>query len=144
MSDLVVTVPQRQWVEWVEEGDDALGGIHAGTAAPWNGEHEYGFNIGGRRPPLIRPGERVYIVAYGRLRGYSPLLYIAAPPEPERRFGARPGSYALVRRGDAVACTIPVEVPGFQGVRRRWWNSETEVPFPNWRSEGLPEGLVLP
>lgn len=118
MSDVVVTVPARLWTEWLAEGDLA----QVNAPAPWQGVYEYSFSIGTR--PKIEPGERVYIVSCGRLRGYSPLHDL-------RREGAR---WALVRRGGAVAVTIPHPMPGFRGWRYRWWERSEEVAFPGWRT----------
>jgi hypothetical protein len=133
MSDVVVTVPKRLWAEWLEEGDLAYAddSMHA---AGWAGDFEYGFVIGARPVPRIEPGERVYIVAHGHVRGYAPLSHI----EPSAvRFGGGPGRWALVRRGAAVACTIPEPVRGFQGWRYRWWKRADELPFPDWRTLGV-------
>ena len=117
MTDVVVTVPMRLWDEWLAEGD------LPGEA--WDGEAEYGaFEYGfyiSRRPD-IDPGDRVYIVAYGRLRGYAPLVRL-------ERFNSE---YVLVRAGGAVACTIASIIRGFQGWRYRWWEREQEQPFPDW------------
>lgn len=110
MADCVVTVPKRLWDEWIAEGD--LPGEDDGG--------EYVFWIGGPLP-TIAPGERVYIVAHGKLRGYAPLTR------------AVPG-YGLVRGGGAVACTIDEPIRGFQGWRYRHWNREDEKPFPDWRT----------
>lgn len=127
MADVVVTVPQRLWQEWLDEGDLATGL----EPAEWDGRSEYGFNLSAR--PAIHPGERVYVVAHGWLRGYAPLLSIEDDP---RRFGGRHGGCALVRRGGAVACTITEPIRGFQGFRYRWWAREDEIPFPGWRKAG--------
>jgi len=67
MTDLVVTVPRNLWSEWIEEGD-AVG-------EPETGE-EWGFFLGHHRPPIL-PGERLYIVAHDRLRGYAPVTRVA-------------------------------------------------------------------
>lgn len=117
MSDVVVTVPKDIWFDWIDEGDPA--------GAPESGE-EWGFFMGGS-PPRILPGERVYVVAHGLLRGYAPLVRLATT---ER-------GYALCRKGGAVAVTIPQAIPGFRGWRTPWWKREDEVPFPRWRIEGV-------
>jgi hypothetical protein len=123
MSDIVVTCPQRLWREWLDEGD--LPG------QPWSGyESHYWF---GGRFPHISPGERVYVVAHRRLRGYAPLVRI------EPRCELAPTMHCFVRRGGAVAVTIDGPIPGFQGWRYRWWKREDEVPFPDWC---LPGGRV--
>jgi hypothetical protein len=38
-----------------------------------------------------------------------------------------------VRKGNAVACTIDEPIPGFRGLRKRWWSRDIEKPFPNWK-----------
>ena len=114
MMDVVVTVPKDRWGEWLAEGD------LAGQRGP--GE-EYGFYIGGRRP-AIQAGERVYIVAHGRLRGHAPLVH---------QDWWDMASGALIRKGGAVAVTIPGPVRGFRGWRYRWWPREDEIPFPDWQ-----------
>jgi hypothetical protein len=114
MSDVVVTVPQSFGLDnWIAEGD-AVG-------EPESGE-EWGFFLGGS-PPRISPGERVYIVYKGKLRGYAPLVRV-------ERTGH---SYALVRKGGAVAVTIDRAIQGFRGFRYRDWDYSDERPFPGWR-----------
>lgn len=85
MTDVVVTVPKNRWADWINEGN--LPG------ESWDSER-YEFTVGGPAPD-IRPGERVYIVAHGLLRGYAPLIAL------ERRLHG----FALIRGGNAVAVT---------------------------------------
>lgn len=128
MGDVVVTVPQRLWHDWIAEGD-AVGERDSGT--------EWGFCLGGSAPD-IAPGDRVYIVAHGLLRGYAPLTrlaWVCYGREAPRGMG----SPVLCRRGGAVACTIPTPIPGFRGWRYRDWERSAEVPFPEWRTRGVPE-----
>lgn len=113
MSDVVVTVPRDQWFHWLAEGDL--------VGQPWTGA-EWGFHLTGPRPRIV-PGERVYVVCLGRLRGYAPLVSIAV--------GAY--GYSLIRRGDAVAVTVDFRIPGFRGWRARWWDRADEHPFPAWK-----------
>lgn len=116
MTDVVVTVPKSFGLaHWIEEGDPA--------GEPWSGE-EWGFYTWGARPK-IAPGERVYIVYNGKLRGYAPLIRLVA----EEKFG----ELVFVRGGDAVAVTIEEPIRGFRGWRYRWWETNKEVPFPNWK-----------
>lgn len=117
MSDLVVTVPKWFWPDWIAEGDAA--------GEPATGE-EWGFYGGGPWPP-IQPGERVYIVAHGLLRGFAPLT----------RIGDDGDRWVLCREGGAVAVTIPETIQGFRGWRRRWWDRGIEVPFPDWKTKGV-------
>lgn len=120
MADVVVTVPksfeyfgQRGLAGWIAEGDAA--------GEPWSGQ-EWDFGMGGRAPKIV-PGERVYIVFNGKLRGYAPLV----------RLEDYDGGFSLIRRGDAVAVTIDTPIPGYRGFRYRWWPLEAERPFPDWR-----------
>ncbi len=117
MTDVVVTVPKSFGLErWIAEGDPA--------GAPWSGQ-EWHFYLGGPLPK-IEPGERVYVVYNGKLRGFAPLVRIHRYPVPYRRF-------ALVRRGGAEAVTIAEPIRGFRGFRYRWWEREQERPFPDWQ-----------
>lgn len=122
MTDCVVTVPMRLREEWIDEGD--LPG------EPYTGD-TFHFWLGGPLPEM-QPGERVYVVAHGKLRGYAPLVSI------ERRCRLRPSVGCLVRRGDAVAVTIDRPIRGFRGWRYVDWDRSEEKPFPDWRSEGVP------
>lgn len=116
MSDVVVTVPMGMWESWLAEGD--LPG-----AEP---EYESHFWIPRATIPRIAPGERVYIVAHGKLRGYAPLTAIEEVCELNQ------SRACLVREGGAVAVTVPEYIRGFQGWRYRWWDRSHEVPFPEW------------
>jgi hypothetical protein len=113
--DVVVTVPQSFGLDtWIAEGDAA--------GEPYSGE-EWHFYLGGPVPD-IKPGERVYVTYKGKLRGYAPLVRI------ERSYRG----YALVRHGNAVACTIDKPLPGFRGFRYRDWDTSEEKPYPDWRT----------
>lgn len=116
VSDVVVTVPRGLWNKWIAEGD--LPGDE------WDG-NEYHFWFGGPQPD-IRPGERVYIVAHDRLRGYAPLV------RTEARCALWTVKHCLVRRGDAVAVTVCAPMRGFRGWRYRFWPREDEYPMPSW------------
>lgn len=131
MGDVVVTVPKGLWAEWIAEGD--LPGSPPG-------EWESHFWVWGGRLPLMAPGDRVYVVAHGLLRGFAPLRRI------ERICELRPDVGCLVRNGDAEAVTIPDPIRGFQGWRYRWWDRAAEVPFPDWRTVAVPnraQGVLL-
>ena len=115
MSDVVVTVPKSFGLDrWIAEGDAA--------GEPWTGE-EWAFYLGGA-VPRIEPGERVYVVFGGKLRGYSPLIRVVR----------RDHGCALVRGGGAVAVTIDMPIIGFRGFRYRSWDRTDERPFPGWRT----------
>jgi hypothetical protein len=123
MPDCVVTVPKTFRYEgapgkvglaaWIAEGDPA------GTA--WSGQL-WSFSCYGMRPKT-EPGERVYIVCEGQLRGYAPLVRL------ECYFtGPGPGPLAFIRGGDAVALTLPRPYTGFRGWKYRDWEREEEIP----------------
>lgn len=121
MSDVVVTVPKGQWADWIAEGE--LPGDPPSDVA----SHFWVSSI----PTMTEYGARVYVVAHGRLRGYAPLMAIEHPCV------LRPDRACLLRLGGAVAVTIPEPIKGFQGWRYRWWDRSDEVPFPEWRTEGV-------
>lgn len=110
MSDMVATCPKDFFEEWILEGD-AAGSIDSGE--------EYGWFTNSPLIRLIQPGERFYVVAWGKLRGYAPVTRVT--------------NGAICRRGGAVAVTIPEPIPGFRGLRKRWWDRSIEVPFPDWK-----------
>ncbi len=124
MGDIVVTVQKsftyagaqgkRGLAAWAAEGD--LPG-ETWTGSLWH------FTCGGLKP-VIERGERVYIVCDGRLRGYAPLVRIDD--------GVDRWRWSLVRAGGAVAVTIAEGIVVFRGWRRRWWQREREMPFPDW------------
>jgi hypothetical protein len=114
--DLVGTCPKSFWLEWIAEGD-AAGDPETGEEWGWWTEHSLIAKIG--------PGDRFYVVAHGKLRGWSPVTRVHRPMMRE--------AGAICRRGNGVACTIPESITGFRGLRVRWWPREIEVPFPDWR-----------
>lgn len=116
MTDLVGTCPKGFWLEWIAEGDAA--------GEPESGE-EWGWYTRHSLARLTMDGDRFYIVAHGRLRGWAPVVRV------ESYLG---GDHAIIRRGNAVACTIDEPIPGFRGLRERWWPREIERPFPDWRT----------
>lgn len=111
MTDLVGTCPKGFWEEWIEEGDAA--------GEPETGQ-EYGWYTTHWRKRLIKPGDRFYVVAHDKLRGWAPAV--------------RVDEGCIVRAGQAVACTIQFRVPGFRGLKERWWLRDEEIPFPEWRT----------
>jgi len=123
MPDVVVTVPKASWADWLAEGD--LPGEPA--------VHRSHFWIAKQPLPDIAVGERVYIVAHGRLRGYAPLVGA------EVDCSLRPERACLMREGGAVAVTIAEPIRGFMGWRVRWWKREDEVAFADWKTEGVPK-----
>lgn len=119
MTDLVGTCPKDFWPEWIAEGDAA--------GLPESGE-EWGWYTADRAARLIHPGDRFYVVAHGRLRGWAPVTRLDT---------FHSSSFAICRKGGAVACTIGTPIPGFRGLRMRWWPRELEQPFPDWQTAGI-------
>lgn len=113
MPDVVVTVPKWFWPRWIAEGD-AVGDIPTGD--------EWGFSVGAK--PEVQAGDRCYVVAHGKLRGYAPITGVA--------YNA--GQWHILRRAGAVAVSIPERIQGFRGFRYRWWDRIVETPFPEWRT----------
>lgn len=116
MSDLVVTCPKQRWRDWLREGDAAgeppTGQLYQWQLSSWS------------RPPIER-GDRLYMVAHARLRGWAPVVRV--------EWCADDHVWLIIRGGGAVACTIDGQVTGFPGWRPRWWPREAEQPFPDWR-----------
>lgn len=117
--DLVGTCPKDFWEEWIREGD-AAGEPYSGEEWGWWTKHSYA--------KLIGPGDRFYVVAHGRLRGWAPVTRVI-------RDGA---SWVICRAGNAVACTIDRPVPGFRGLEKRFWNRDEERLFPDWKRVSSP------
>lgn len=129
MPDVVVTVPKTfRWGPHVGLAAWAAEGCLPGD--PGDGDL-YEFSTFGACP-AIRPGERVYVVCEGHVRGYAPLVQLEYAG----------GTVRLLRGGGAVAATVrgpdgrPLPVQGFRGWRYRWWDLAEEVPFPDWRTYG--------
>jgi hypothetical protein len=127
MPDLVGTCPKDFWEEWIAEGDAA--------GEPESGE-EWSWYTRDSLAETIRPGDRFYVVAHGRLRGFAPVVRVIVN-QGNSVDGIR--TWQIIRGGGAVACTIDIPVPGFRGLRRRWWNREDEKPFAEWKN---PIGLA--
>ena len=132
--DVVVTVPKQGWRDWLAEG-------HCAEEPCIYEEGEYHY-FGWGEAPTIVPGERVYIVAHGRVRGYAPLVRLARPAAREAGWW-RGAHWALVRRGQARAVTIPDVVRGFRGWRYRWWDRGSEEAFRDWQTAGVPASQHL-
>ncbi len=125
--DVVVTLPKSFGLAaWIAEGD-------AAGDPPSRWQQEWDFYIGSFRP-RIDPGERVYVMFNGALRGYAPLVRV-------ERYGR---AYSLVRHAGAMAVTIPEFVPGFRSWRYRWWEREIEIPFPDWKNPNACIGFTRP
>lgn len=115
MTDLVGTCPMDFWLDWIAEGDAAND--------PETGE-EWGWYTNHHLIGSISRGDRFYVVAHGMLRGWAPVTRVTAG--------------AICRQGNAVACTLDEPIPGFRGLRERWWDRADERPFMDWKTAGLP------
>ncbi len=90
---------------------------------------------GGPRP-AIGPGDRVYLVAWGRVRGYVRMAKLSNTLD----------GWVLGCSSAVVPTTIPaVGIATFRGAKAPWWKRPDEQPFPGWASDGIPEGArVVP
>ena len=115
--DLVGTCAKTFLEEWLSEGGLA-GTTPDGTIYCWKTRHRLALHISS--------GERFYVVAHGKLRGWA---YVAGVT------GDYHGPWAYIyREGGGTAVTIPRPIPGFQGLRKRWWDRSEEIPFPDWKT----------
>lgn len=119
MADLVVCVPRQRWRDWLREG--SLPGDQS--------TDRFGFYVKTDERPPVEPGDRIYVIAWDRLRGYAPLLELQE---------AREG-FTLIRAGNAVACTLPSPTKSFPGWKLRWWQCGDEVPFADWQTAGVDD-----
>lgn len=112
----VGTCPAWFWPKWLAEGDCA------GDPPSGNPDGEAWFT---RSSPArrIRIGDRFYVVARGRLRGYAVVSRVVFEN----------GGW-WIHRKRPVAVTIPERIRGFRGVREAWWPEADERPFPDWRT----------
>jgi transcriptional regulator with XRE-family HTH domain len=117
VADLVVVVAYNHWAAWLKEGDPAV----VPPDKPVKTKRRHALYLG-THEPVITPGERVYIVSHGRLRGYAPLIAI------EKKGPA----YYAIRGGGAVAVTLPRSLYLTHPIERTWSLAE-EIPFPQWR-----------
>ena len=117
--DLVGTCPKDFWEEWLEEGGCA------GDPPPSNVYPclVYEWGTRSRIAKKIKPGDRFYVVSHGKLRGYAPVVRVDESSEDENFSG-------IIRGAGAVAVTIPEPIPGFQGLRKRWWDRADGDPLP--------------
>lgn len=131
MVDLVGTCPKDFWLEWIAEGD-AAGDPEAGEEWSWFTKDRLALQI--------HRGDRFYVVAHGRLRGYAPVMRVD-----HQIFFGGDSRFAIIRKGGAVAVTVDEAIPGFRGLRRRWWNPASEKPFPDWKEANTPakQGVLV-
>ena len=117
--DLVGTCPKGFWEKWLAEGD---------CAGDQDSNLYYYWETRSRIAHRIQEGERFYVVAHSRLRGYASVVQVDWDDDDSHH------PVHIWRSGGAVAVTIPEAILGFQGVRRRWWDRKSEIPFPNWKT----------
>ena len=118
--DLVGTCPKTFWKEWLEEGDCAREPETGHYYAWWSRHH-----LAHALARIYDHAEtyRFYVVAHGKLRGYAIV----------EGYDIKDGAIKIIRKGQAVAVTIPEPIPGFRGLRKRWWDRADEIPFPGWK-----------
>lgn len=131
--DLVGTCPKGFWEEWLREGGCA-GESYPEYGYAWWSRHvlarKLSFKFSGNHTKMDESDLRFYVVCHGNLRGWAPVRDILIGPE---EGGAH--CYGILRRSnEAVAITIPDPIPGFRGLRKRWWDRADETPFPDWKT----------
>ena len=142
--DFVATVRAPEWEQWLsgEAGSGsptATGPDPDGNAAWWS------------RAKLARKverGSRLYICCRGRMRLWVALRPIGKFYETDQEGRDVRGLWIpLCVDGSPPAggpwwqpVTIDAEIPGFRGLRRRWWPRELERPCPDWRQAALGGG----
>lgn len=109
MADVVVSCPKAAWQTWSEQAASGL----------------VVFDLGYRLPGKWNPGDRVYVVAHGRVRCWMELGKVGHDPIT--------GQLQLVLIGQPLPVTTSEEIRGFQGARMRWWPRDQERDFPGWR-----------
>ena len=119
--DLVGTCPKTFWEEWLEEGDCA-GEPETGHYYAWWSRHHLAHAF--VRIYDYEDPHRFYVVAHGKLRGYAIVEGYEINADRDIQ---------ILRRGQSVAVTIPEPIPGFRGLRKRWWDRADEIPFPDWK-----------
>lgn len=124
MTDIVVTVPRDKWADWLKQHGE---GDQRGRRRNF---HIYDKEQG--RPPASE-GDDIYVVAHGRLRC---LLMI-------ERIVPLMGGW-LVTASMVRPVTLAGYVPGFKGWRRRWWDTQHELPFDAWRTEAVSAATSAP
>ena len=120
--DLVGTCPKTEWNEWLAEGGCA-GDLPPANIYPCF-VHEWATRS--LIAKKIKPGDRFYVVSHGKLRGYAPVVRVDESSWDDTFSG-------IIRGAGAAAVTIPTPIPGFQGLRKRWWDRADEIPFPEWK-----------
>ncbi len=120
MTDLVGTCPKDFWLEWIAEGDAA--------GAPSSGE-EWGWYTHHGLAREIRPGERFYVVAHGRLRGWAAVTRVKYSTD------GRP--VCICRQGGAVAITIDEPVTGISRAAPALVAARHRAPVPDWKTAGI-------
>lgn len=118
--DLVGTCPRRFWTTWLDEGSCA-GDADSGV--------EYAWWTKSKAVLKLQRGDRLYVVAAGKLRGWAPVVRIIQQEDSQGR-----PIFGVCRKGGAVACTIEQDIPGFRGLRKRFWERSQEIPFPDWKT----------
>ena len=144
--DFAATVRAPEWEQWLcdwpwIEGDPrADAGYLDGEPAWWS------------RAKLARKverGSRLYICCRGRLRLWVALRPIGKFGETVQEGRDERGLWIpLCIDGSPPGggpwwqpVTLDADMPGFRGLRRRWWPREAEIPCPDWSeaAEGTGE-----
>ena len=149
--DFVATVRAGEWEGWLR-GESGSGGPETVADPRWaDGEAAWWS-----RAKLARKagrGSRLYVCCRGRLRLWIALRPVGMPFETDQEGRDERGLWIpLCIDGSPPdggpwwqPVTIEADMPGFRGLRRRWWPRDAEIPCPDWRGAalGLGEGESL-
>lgn len=134
LMDILINIPPHRWADWLAEGDLA--------GAVWSGR-EHMLEI--LMQPTIEPGERVYIMQGGIVRGWAPLLRM------ERTYSMGRWMTQIIRGGGAQAvtamclwpdlCLCPIlwrgphpKILTVRVMAYRSWDRIDEWRFPDWQT----------
>ncbi len=149
--DFVATVRAPEWEDWLR-GESGSGGPETVADPRWvSGEAAWWSRA--KLARKVERGSRLYVCCRGRLRLWVALRPIGNPFETDQEGRDERGLWIPLCIDGAPPgggpwwqpVTIEAGMPGFRGLRRRWWPRDAEIACPDWRTSalGLEEGEQL-
>lgn len=111
MPDIIVTTPKDRRADAAAEAEDAK---------QYGGDTLYFRRIGNYAHLCVRPGERIYFVEDGYVRGFALLDHTRTAQEPrtcDTTGREYPEGFFLFMRADSWKWIQPIPMQGFQGWR---------------------------
>ena len=150
--DFVATVRAPEWEDWLR-GEAGSGGPGAAGDDPRRVSGEAAWWSRAKLARKVERGSRLYVCCRGRLRLWIALQPIGKFFETAQEGRNERGLWIPLCIDGAPPdggpwwqpVTIEADMPGFRGLRRRWWPREAEIRCPDWRTSalGLEEGEQL-